>query len=52
MEEEDWYDPADGEHEIASAMNYWICDTCCAPDYAEFVKESCRFDSTQVSSVA
>ena len=50
LDEEDWYDPSDGEYELSSAVNYWICDTTCAPDYADFVSESCDYDVLQVSS--
>lgn len=50
LEEEDWYDPSDGEYELSSAVNYWICDTTCAPDYAEFVRESCDYDVLQIGS--
>ena len=50
LEEEDWYDPSDGEYELSSAVNYWICDTTCAPDYADFVSESCDYEVLQISS--
>ncbi len=49
LDEESWYDPSDGEYEISSAVNYWICDTTCAPDYANFISESCDYDVVQIS---
>lgn len=49
MQDEDWYDPNEGEYEIVSAVNYWICDTTCAPDFAEFSRESCDYDVLQIT---
>ena len=42
----------DGEYEIISVVNHWTCDTFSPPDYAEFAKESCGYDSTPISSAS
>jgi hypothetical protein len=51
MEEEFWFNViADGEYSIINAVNWWICDTCIAPDGTEFVGEQCHFDLLKIAS--
>ena len=50
MEEEDWADrtphdyPKGSGYRLDYAVNYWICDTCIAPDGMEWVGERCQFE--------
>ena len=50
MDEEMWYDEDDNTYNIINAINYWICDTCIAPDCAEFVSESCDYDVVKMKA--